>query len=101
MSFMAARTAPSFPMVWVLIQMKDKHIVLVCTFFLDVTLQGTQEDGFGLKSLLPEISHLSVALKRGRHLVHGSVEDVQEPVGSDYVPLYNFYLPFASIEFKI
>ena len=46
-------------------------------------------------------SHLSIALKCGHHLVHGSVEDVQEPVGSKYVPLYNFYLLFAFIEFKL
>lgn len=45
--------------------------------------------------------HLSVALKCGCHLVHGSVEDVQEPIGSNYVPLYNFCLLFASIEFKL
>lgn len=75
--------------------------MLAFIFFLGVTLQGAKGDGFEVTSLLPEISHLNIALKRGRHLVHGSVEDVQEPVGSNYVPLYNFYLLFASIEFKL
>lgn len=82
-------------------QMKDKCILLACIFFLDVTLHGTKEDELGLMSLLAEISHLCVTLKCGCHLVHGSVKNVQEPVGSNYVPLYNFYLPFTSMEFKL
>lgn len=88
-------------MAGVLVQIKHKYILLACIFFLDVTLQGTKEDGLGLRPLPPETSHLSVALKCGRHLGHGSVEDVQEPVGSNYVPLYNIDLLFASIEFKL
>lgn len=91
---------PIFPMVEVLVQMKDKYILLACIFFLDATLQETKEAGVWLTSLLPEIAHLRVALKCGRHLVHGSVEDMQEPVGSSYVPLYDFYILFASVEFK-
>lgn len=69
-------------------------------FSLDVTLQGAKEDGFGLTPFLPDVSHLSVALERGYHPVHGSVQDVQEPIGGNDVPLYNFYLLFASKEFK-
>lgn len=76
-------------------------MLLAYIFLLDVTLHGTEEDGFELRSLLAEISYLCVAFKCGRHLVHGSVKDVQEPIGSNYVPLYNFYLLFSSIEFKL
>lgn len=54
-----------------------------------------------MTSFLPELSHLIVALKCGCHLVHGSVKDVQEPVGSNYVPLYNIYFLFAPTEFKL
>lgn len=93
--------SPIFPMVGVLGQVKDKYILPAFIFLLNVTLHGAKEDGFESTSLLAEISYLCVALKCGHHLVHGSVKNVQEPIGSNYVPLYNFYLLFPPIEFKL
>lgn len=70
------------------------HFLLGCS-------SPEKEAGVWWTSLLPEISYLRVALKCGHHLVHGSVEDMQEPVGSSNIPLYDFYLLFASMEFKL
>lgn len=64
-------------------------------------MQLSREGSWSLADItLSEISYLRVALKCGRHLVHGSVKDMQEPVGSSNIPLYDFYLLFASVEFK-
>jgi hypothetical protein len=75
-------------------------MVLANTFFLDATVQGSKGDGFRSASLSTKIPHLSVALKRGFQLVHGSVDDVHKSIRSNDVPLYNFHLLFASIKFK-
>lgn len=72
-----------------------KHVLLGC-----VSPQNKSRWA-ELASPLPATSHLGVALEGGLYVVHGCVEDVYEPVGSQDVPLYNFDLLFAPMKFEL